>query len=244
MDAELLPARVCDAANLCDRTDTPRFLGFLTPVEVARAVAVLKNNRCRYCFFGGYDSAERTVLGCLPDWCEEPDFPITAVTLRYRTCDRLSHRDFLGALMGLGLTRESVGDILVEPGRAVLFLLNEIAPYVLSQLEKVGAVGVTAESGFVSPLPQASKKVSASDTVASLRLDCVVAALCGCSRKTATEWIEDGKVSIRSVACDKVTHTVSAGDTVTVRGVGKFTVNNTDTFSRKGRIILQYSKYV
>lgn len=244
MDAALLPARVRDAAKLCDRTGTPRFFGFLTPSEAAQAVSVLKNDPCRYRLFGGYEMAERTVLACLPDWCEEPDYPITAVTLHFRACDRLSHRDFLGALMGLGLTRESVGDILVEAGRAVIFLLNDIAPYVLSQLEKVGAVGVTAEEGFCMPLPQASKKVSASDTVASMRLDCVVSALCGCSRKAATEWIEDGKVSIHSVACDKVTHTVLSGDSVTVRGVGKFTIDSADAFSRKGRIIMQYSKYV
>ncbi len=244
MDADLFPARVRDTAQLCERTATPRFLGFLTPSEAAVALTVIRGFSCKTAFFGGYESAERTVLACLPDWCEEPDFPITAVTLKYRTCDRLTHRDFLGSLMGLGITRESVGDILCEPGRAVIFLSNDILRYVTEQLRKVGAVGVEITPGAEEPLPQVSKKVSATDTVASLRLDCVVSALCGCSRKAASEYISHGLVRIGSVACDKGTHTVAAGDSVTVRGVGKFSIENVDSLSRKGRIILKYSKYV
>ena len=244
MDASLLPARVRDAANLCDRTNTPRFLGFLTPVETATALSVLEKCGCRVACFGGYEAAERVLVAVLPLWCDQPEFPLTAITVRYRPCDRLTHRDFLGALMGLGLTRESVGDILCEPGRTVAFLRKEVASFVLSQLEKVGSFGVTVAEDFQLPLPQCTEKKPGSDTVASLRLDGVIAALCACSRKTATEWITDGRVSVSSVACIKPTKTVATGDRISVRGVGKFVIENTDSVSKKGRIILQYSKYV
>ncbi len=243
MDAAFLPARVRDLAERCERTAVPCFLGFLTPSEAATAQPILKNIGCKYRFFGGYDGAERTVLAVFPDWCDDPVFPFGAVTLNYRTCDRLTHRDFLGALMALGIVRESVGDILCESGRTVIFVRNEVARFVTEQLKKVGACGVTVYQGAETPLPQCSEKSETSDTVASLRLDCVVAALCGCSRKTAAEYIADGKVSIHSVACEKPTKTVVTGETITIRGIGKFIIGNTDAVSKKGRIILRYSKY-
>lgn len=243
MDSELLPARVSDLVSLCEKTSTPKFLGFLTPDEAAVAVSQLKNIN-NYFLFGGYDGAERTVLGILPEWCDTPVYPIKSFTFTYRPCDQLTHRDFLGALMALGLSRETVGDILVEEGRAVVFVLDSISKFVASQIEKVGRVGVNVTEGFTSPLPSFGKKQSFTVTVASTRIDCVVAALCGFSRKDSAAVIADGYVSVNSLGCNKPTVTVSAGDTVTVRRKGRFEIESCDQFSKKGRIILRYNKYI
>ena len=77
MDAELLPARINDTEKLCEQTCTPKFLGFLTPAEAALARNILKNARARADFFGGYDGAERVMLGCFPDWAEDFPYPIS-----------------------------------------------------------------------------------------------------------------------------------------------------------------------
>lgn len=244
MDAELFEARTEDCFTLCERTSVPKFLGFLTPAEAARADGLLKRLGAKYEFFGGYDEAERRYLCCFPDWCEEPYFPIRAFTFRFRECDGLSHRDFLGLLMSLGIVREAVGDILVEKGRAVVFLSEDISDYVVSNIEKVGNVGVAVSEGFELPLPGASQKIECSDTVASARLDCVVGALCGLSRNTAAELIEQGAVSVNSLACLKLTKNVCSGDRVTVRGKGRFDIVSTDGVSKKGRIILVYTKFI
>lgn len=243
MDSELLPARVSDLVSLCEKTSTPKFLGFLTPDEAAVAVSQLKkfNN---YFLFGGYDGAERTVLAILPDWCDTPIYPIKSFTFTYRPCDQLTHRDFLGALMALGLSRETIGDILVEKGRAVVFVLDSISKFVASQIEKVGRVGVNVTEGFIEPLPSLGKKQAFTVTVASTRVDCVVAAICGFSRKDAAAMIADGYVSVNSLGCNKSTVTISAGDTVTVRRKGRFEIESCDEFSKKGRIILRYNKYI
>ena len=99
MESSVFDARVLDTARLCYQSGVPRFLGFLSPAEAALAVKALTGENVRYCFFGGFEGAERTMLGCLPDWCENPEFPITAVTFCFRKQDSVSHRDVLGTLM-------------------------------------------------------------------------------------------------------------------------------------------------
>lgn len=242
MDIDILPARISDLKSICEKTSTPKFLGFLTTDESAFCEKLLGNTAKHY-FFGGYTGAERTVLCVAPDWCDRPVYPITAITFKYRRCDTLTHRDFLGALMSLGIARETVGDILIEDGRAVVFMLCEISDYVNSQIRKIGRVGVTLSNGYDEPLPEIGKKEHLSATVASTRLDCVISAICGFSRKDAAKVIADGMVSVNSVCCQKATFAVTAGNTVTVRQKGRYEITDCDLFTKKGRIILNYSKY-
>jgi len=242
MDDKLFSARVNDLAELADRTSSPQFLGFLTEEEAAISHRILQN-RYRHCHFGGYSDAERTMLCLLPDWCESPAFPIDAITFNYNINYKLSHRDFLGALMSLGITRESIGDILVENGRAVVFLKNQITNFVITQINKVGSVGVDVKIGFIKPLPQKGVLINCTDTVSSMRLDCVVSAVCGVSRSNATELIEASKVLVNSLVVEKVTKTLIEGDILTVRSMGKFFIDSASEHTKKGRIVLNYKKY-
>ena len=243
MDIKLLPARIDDLKQLCDKSNFPKFIGFLTADELA---ICLNQFKCgdRYIYFGGYDGAERVILGVLPDWCDEPDFPIKAITFTYRACDKLTHRDFLGALMALGVNRETIGDILVGEGRTVAFVLDDISKFVFNGISKIGNVGVTLTEGFCEPLPQGSKKQTFAVTVASTRLDCVVAAICGISRKEANEKIVDGYVSVNLATAAKTTVNIKANDKITVRKKGKFEIVACNEHSKKGRIILKYDKYI
>lgn len=244
METDILKARIADTADICERTNRQKFLGFLSREEAVLTERTLEKRNVNFALFGGYEEAERVMLGCFPDWDEERDFPITAVTFTYRKTDALSHRDFLGSLMALGLTREAVGDILVEEGRAVVFLNEDIAGFVLSQVEKIGRTGVTVSEGFSLPLPQKGELSEFNCTVASERLDCVVAALCNISRGAALQKIAEGLVSVNSVVTEKATKTVIGGDAVTVRGKGKFIIDSLDRKTRKNRIILKYKKYI
>lgn len=243
MDSQLLFARARDLRSLCKKTSSVKFLGFLTPAETAEVIKLFNNSPANYRLWGGYEGAERIIFAFLPDWCEDVSFPITALTFNYRVCDKLTHRDFLGSLMALGIARETVGDILVESGRAVAFVTQEIAPYISSQIQKVGNIGVQMSEGFSLPLPMVSKLISCTCTVASVRLDCVVASLCSFSRNDANDSILNGEVSINSVCCQKGTRSVKTGDIIAVRHKGRFIIDSTDGLSKKGRIILKYSKF-
>lgn len=244
MDSNFIISRVFDVADSSEKNNIPKFLGFLTGEEAAIATDALRKRNIRFSLFGGYDEAERVYLACLPDWCEEVEYPLTPITFSFRKEDELSHRDFLGSLMALGLTREKIGDILVEKGRAVVFANTVIADHIISQIDKVGRVGVTLNKGCDFPLPSLSTLADFSITASSARLDCIVSAICGLSRNKAVEVIEAGFVSINSVMCDKVTKAVKDNDKITVRGRGKFIICSTDERSKKGKIILKYKKYV
>ena len=130
METELFKARLKDTADICAKTSKPKYLGFLSAAEAVLAGQTLKNADCRTSFYGGYETAERVMLGCFPDWLEEDSFPISALTFKFRENDTLYHRDFLGSLMALGIKRETVGDILTEQGRAVIFVTDEICDYI------------------------------------------------------------------------------------------------------------------
>lgn len=244
MEENILRARIEDALNISERSGAPHFVGFLNEQECALAASVAGNRR--FSIYGGYEEAERKIFAALPDWCDDDfcTFPITPCTITYRKEAALSHRDFLGTLMSLGITRECVGDILVEKGRSVVFLSTDICPFVTANLEKVGGEGITLNCGYAEPLPEHGALADFSDTVSSLRLDCVVCALAGVSRSGATELIEKGSVSINGITCDKITKTVTVNDKLTVRGKGKFIISDVSKHSKKGRVIIEYKKYI
>ncbi len=246
MDTQLIASRVRDASRLCDNASYPKFVGFLRPEETPLAESAAVKLCCKHLFFGGYEDAERVFLGVFPDWCDNfyDYFPITALTFKFRESDILSHRHFLGTFMSLGITREAVGDILIEKGRAVAFFSAEIAAFVKEQIGKVGGVGVSVEEGFSLPLPGMTGFEEITDTVASARLDCVVAALANCSRKTAAELIENKLISVNSVCADKIVKTVHNGDKVTIKGKGKFIIDSIDGRTKKDRLIINAKKYI
>lgn len=243
MKDNLFLARVSDLSELAYKTSVPHFLGFLSEEEQAIAKQFLNSKHTNHTFYGGYDNAQRTLLCCMPDWCDLPVFPITALTFSYNNNYKLSHRDFLGALMSIGITRDSVGDILIEDGRAIVFLKDKISNFVLMQIDKVGRVGVNITKGFCSPLPVVSELAECTVTVSSVRLDCVVSAVCNISRNAAADLIGNNSVLVNSLVTDKITKSLQEGDSLTVRGKGKFFIKSASDRSKKGKIILNYSRY-
>ena len=246
MDCDLLASRIRDAIRLCDTSSFPKFVGFLRPEETETVFSVLQSIPTKQAFFGGYEDAERVFFGAFPEWCEETEafFPISSLTFTFRPCDNLSHRDFLGTFMSLGIARETVGDILIEKGRAVAFFADPQADFVAGQVEKVGGVGVNITKGHILPLPGMGSFQENTDTVASMRLDCVVAALLSCSRNAAVEFIESKIVSVNSVCTEKTTKFVQAGDKITIRGKGKFLIEDVSGPTKKDRLIIKYKKFI
>lgn len=242
MDGDIIVPRVKDMLYLAENDGVAQFLGFLREEEASVALSSAGKNAFLY---GGYDGAERTLLCVYPEWLEREaiEFPITAITLKYRKSDILAHKDFLGALMSLGIKRETVGDILITEGKAVVFLSEDIAGYVINELHTIGRVGVSVSRGIEGELPCASKKQTIRSTVASHRLDCVVAALCNLSRSSADELLRDGRVMLNSIITEKATKTISVGDKLTVRGYGKYEVTSTEGVTRKGRSVIVVEKY-
>lgn len=244
-------ARMEDALFCAQTKAVPAFTGFLDErqQEMARQLAA-RQAFGNFLLYGGYDGASRRLLGAFPDYIDITDepaalfTPLTALTLRFRREDRLTHRDFLGAFMNLGVKRETLGDILVGDGFAAVFLTLPVAALALGELKKVGRVGVRCESGAPPELPTEERFEELRDTVSSMRLDCVVCALANCSREKAALLIRQGLVTHNYEAAEQASRTVSPGDKISVRGYGKFLVAQTGELTKKGRIPLLCKKYL
>ena len=146
----LLLAKLWDKINAGVRKNIPTNTCFLAPRELELAGFLFGNLPGLY-RFGGYEDAERKMLVYLPDYLEESalyedDSPLCCLEASFFEADKLSHRDFLGALMGAGIARETVGDICVEPGRCLFFVTAEITPYVLDNLREAGRQSCTSSS--------------------------------------------------------------------------------------------------
>ena len=203
----------------------------------------------RHLFHGGYEGAERTGCVVLPDWQEPGDWTaeeeLAAVEAAYPpTGAQLTHRDLLGGLMGIGLTREKVGDILVGETAAQILCLREAAPIILSQFDQAGRCRLKLKEISLSALSPAPAEVKViHDTVAALRLDAVLASGFSLARGKAADAVTGGRVSLNHRECLKPDKPVAEGDVLTCRGLGKCVVKAVGGQSRKGRVIIEIERY-
>ena len=216
----------------------------------------------RYVFYGGYEGAERKMLFALPDYCpdigedyEELVLPLLEETFASMIASlritgsgyrELSHRDYLGSLLGLGLERFVIGDILVrsECSSAVFFCSRKISGFIIEQLETVGADRVSVSTvNDISGFEPDNRFVRVLGTVASNRADSVVSSLTGMSRDEAKKAVSNGYVEINYEKVIKAETDVEAGDIVTVRGKGKYIIREISDTTRKGRIRMVADRY-
>ena len=236
---KLLLSKAYDAIELYERRGIPRFTSFLNEHESSFLRANISPRR-EICFYGGYPGAERLMLGAGAD---EDAFPITALEFRYRPEYELGHRDFLGSLMALGIRREVVGDILCEPGRAVVFFADEIVPYILSNIEKIGRVGVKVGYADTASLPKGDEAEERVLTLSSLRLDAFVAAVCYLSREKASSLIKSDMVAVDHVIENGVAFNLKEGAVVTVRKYGRFILSAVLGDTRKGKLRIKIKHF-
>ena len=233
-EERLLLSRVWDKCEQCRTRNIPTATGFLSPQEQAAAQHLLNALGCRegYVLWGGYDGAERKRLLFLPEWMAEPDgTEIAAVRAACRSGGDLTHRDFLGSLMALGGCQ-----VLLDPSMADFLLQNWD--------------GAGREKLTVTPLPLSALAVPHAavkelrDTVSSLRLDNVLAVGFSLSRGRAAEAVEKGSVQVNYVTCVKPDKPVSAGDTITCRGLGKCVLDSVGAPTKKGRLPVAIRRYI
>lgn len=239
-----LSVHIADMQRLAEKSGVPKFSAFLNEREAIVARRAVKGSLC---FYGGYDGAMRTMCGVLEgtyaqELPPEDIFPVRAVTFSFRKSDTLTHRDFLGALMSLGIKRNLLGDILIAEGYAVVFV-HETAEDLVLGMDKIGKIGVSAESGATKPLPeQKMQRIDA--TVSSLRLDCIVSAAVNTSREKSAALIKSGMVNADFSPCTNVSAAVKENTVISVRGSGRYRIAGIAGETRKGRIRIIIEKYV
>ena len=244
-------ARALDQMERAANRSIPCATQFLSPAQrAALGPLIAACGHPKHLFHGGYEGAERTVCVFLPDWQEPEDWAaedeLAAVEAAYPpTGAELTHRDLLGGLMGIGLTREKVGDILVGDTAAQIVCLKEAAPIILSQFDQAGRYRLKLRELPLSGLTPAPAEVKViHDTVSTLRLDAVLASGFSLARGKAADAITGGRVSVNHRECVKPDKPVAQGDILTCRGLGKCVVKTVGGQSRKGRTIIEIERYL
>ena len=240
VDRDILLARLSDAESAAHLKCVPRFVGFLSESEIAVVNTYLNRKVSRVKFFGGYPFATRQIICFLPDWADDcyMDFPIVPITATFNPDYTLSHRDFLGALMALGITREKVGDIVVTEGKAAIFLHSDIAEYVLCELTKAGRVGLRLQKGIDDFTFPKQEYDDISSTVSSARLDCIISALINASREQASVKIQSGGVLVNGEECKNISRKITDNSVITVIKRGKYIIDSVNIPTKKGRLRL------
>lgn len=251
-EERIVLARVLDQMERTQNRAIPCATQFLSPAQRAAAEPLLAAcGHPKHTFFGGFEGAERTVCAFLPHWMEPEDWrfdsenPVGAVECAFPKDADLSHRDMLGGLMGTGLTREKVGDILVLEDKAQIVALKEAIPIILSQFDQAGRCRLRLKEiplAGLSPAPAQVRLVK--DTVATLRLDAVLSSGFSISRGKAADYISGGRVSVNHRECLKADQALVEGDILTCRGLGKCILTSVGGQSKKGRIIIEIERYI
>ncbi len=240
----LLLAKLWDKIHSGIHRDIPAATGFLSlrEQEMARllfgSVPSLK-------FWGGYPDAERKLLLYMPEYMPDNAAGIACLRAKFYHGDTLTHRDFLGGLLGCGIRRDCVGDICVSRGSCDLFVTEEIAPYLLENFTTAGRVRLQ-----LSEIPPEQAQIPEQeftelrDTVASVRLDSIIAAGFRISRSQAAEFIVNHRVAINGLPCDRPDKTLAQGVKISLRGLGKIKLERVGGQSKKGRTCVLIHRYL
>lgn len=252
-DNKLLMARIDDCISSCDENYVITNTNFLDIYQQSDVIEYLKKKKdVRYDFYGGFEECERKTVLFLPDYAENADYvrentdlsPIVALEIKKDNFSSLSHRDYLGAVMGLGIKREAVGDIFVTEHGCTMAVIRSVAPYIKENLSSVGRGSVTVEiSGNFSDAENNSSFETKRCYVSSMRLDGVVSAAFSLSRNSAAELIRRGDVLMNGVVMSKPDVKVPFGAKLVIHGSGKVIIDEDVGVTKKGRQAFIIKKY-
>jgi len=239
--------RAEDLCERCRRSGNVTTTGYLTPAEQYALRPRVEAREVQSLFTGGVEGCERQCCFFLPDWMEADAFDgqeyIHAVRLKSYFGEP-GHRDYMGAILGLGIRRKWLGDIRVTGDICTVFCLPSVEP-VLLDLDKVGRYTVKAASLPLSEVPAPERKVkTVSFTVKSLRLDAVAGEMFSVSRSVAADAIRMGLVQLNYSPCLRTDAAVKEGDVLSFRGKGKGTVAEVGGQSKKDRTFVTAEVWV
>lgn len=257
MEGSILRAYISENIEKAQRENIPSAVSkFLDSASLSAAAALARSTAGRFIFWGGFEGAERVVMLSVPDYIESDDpneiftvysdeCPLSAVRIEKDKFSDIGHRDYLGAVMGLGLTRESVGDICVQPDGCDIIALPNAAKYIEENLTGAGRATLKAK---LIPLgevraPQVNIKET-SITVASPRLDAVAGEIFSLSRSAAAQAIASGAVTVNDEQVLKADRRLSPKDKIVLRGKGRAILGEEFTQTKKGRVRIGVKKSV
>ncbi len=243
----MLAKRLEDLSRRADQRGIATYSDFLNLNEQNIFHTTIPKLYSGFQMFGGYECAERQMIAFLPDALFPVDFPLVCLKiapLNRRFADLLNHRDVLGSLMSLGIERAKLGDILIEETQIYLFCHTMVCDYLSEALTRIRHTSVTAVrmQGEIPKLRPHTQPCSG--IVSSNRLDALIAQMCGISRSQSGDLIKRGSVFINGRMAQSASVSCKPGEILSVRGTGRFRFLQTSGETKKGRMKIQYEKYL
>lgn len=242
----LLSKRFLELANMCYQRGIPFFSDFLTLNEqnvLNQVITKMPPICCKT--IGGYNLAERKIAAFYPDESFMDFSPIVCLKiepLNKKFSQDLTHRDFLGALVNIGIERCVLGDLIVNESGAYCFCLEKMSDFIIQELSMVKHTGVMAGyCEFDETVCIRTEEITGS--IASLRIDSILSLVMNLSRSKAIQYIEDAKVFVNGKLITTNSYNIKEDDYISVRGVGKFQYKSISNVTKKGRFYVTLLKY-
>ncbi|SNX55274.1 RNA-binding protein YlmH, contains S4-like domain [Thermoanaerobacterium sp. RBIITD] len=244
METDYKKARLDDILRWVQKNKKGKYTDFLSLGEQKILLKLINlYDDINYRFFGGYSNAERKIAHIYPDFMDKDEVPLDAIRL-VGDLSLLSHRDVLGSIVGLGIKREKIGDIIKRQKDCDIIVHKDIAGYILMNLHKIGKERVDTYSINLTDVKEPELKFeSINATVASIRLDSVVAAGFMISRNKAITLIKSGMSEVNWEATLDPSFAVKEGDIISLRGYGRIKFETIKGTTKKGRIAIQILRY-
>lgn len=257
-EEQLMERRFTELSRLAYQRDIITYSDFLNLNELDILHTLPKDELySRYLVFGGYDLAERQMAAFLPDalylrWKESPSyedipFPFSVLEispLHPKYAEALTHRDYLGAILNLGIERCKIGDILIEEKKAYLFVQNGLKDFLTDELTRIRHTAVAVKECEKSGFTYVPRYEEIKGTVASVRLDSLLSLAFSSSRTRLSPLIEGAKVFVNGKLVTSNGYAVKEGDIISVRGMGKFSYEGMISKTKKNRIYVMVHKYI
>ncbi|MBP1550317.1 MAG: RNA-binding protein [Oscillospiraceae bacterium] len=240
----ILVSHILDMIEICEKSYQPKFSFFLDERQSALAENVMIEQKYdNYKLYGGYDNASRKILAVFPPYYDDEHYPITALSIKYREFDKLTHRDFLGVFMAKQIKRSMLGDIVVGKGHTTAFVYNTVKDMLISEINKIGSVGVKITETDNVDIQIEQSFIEKTGTVSSMRLDSIVSVASGFSRDKSASLIKGGNVTVMYNVVEAPAHQLHEGDVFSVRGSGKYVLSSVNGKTKKDRIHITIKKY-
>lgn len=248
-EEELLQKRLIELSKVAYQRNIITYSDFLNLNELHILHTTPKQDYyVPYNTFGGYDSSERQMVAFLPDalYCE-PEYPMSVIQIspvQKKFADKLTHRDFLGTVLGLGIERSKIGDILVQEQDAFLFAHSSICDFIIRELSRIKHTTVLVNLVELDSFDYQPGYEEITGTVASVRLDSLLSIVYKESRSKLVGLIEGAKVYVNGKLITTNSYSPKEADIISVRGYGKFKYMGMISTTKKGRYYISIHKYI
>lgn len=251
-EEELLKKRLIELSDIAYYRESPTFSDFLNLSEQNIFHSAKSGfSPVKYMLFGGYESAERQMVAFLPDAhfynFDNSLYPMDILCIEpanSRFADKLTHRDFLGAILNLGIERSKIGDIIIDSNKAYIFCTKKMSDFLTKELIKVKHTIVKCNISDITEFEYKPVLKDIKGSVASLRMDNIITVCAGCSRSEAVEYINAKKVFVNGRLIEANSSSLKENDRISIRGVGKFIFAGVLSETKKGRLYIEIKKYI